>query len=292
MKAIDTSYCQGAVDFNAVKGDGIEGVILRCGYGRSASQEDRWFASNYDRAVKAGMHTGAYWYSYCESIEDARSEAKACIEVLGDRQFDLPIYFDVEEPSILGRGKDFVSECITVFCTELEKAGYFAGVYTSKSVLENLVHADVAKRFAVWCAQWNSTDDYKGQHGAWQYSEKGQVHGVIGYVDMDIIYEDYPTIIVNGGFNNYPKKQDSSTVVENDSSVTVEKPVENVEKPVKKPSCINYTIQPGDTLWGISKKYRTTVKKLKELNPQIEDVNLIYAGDVINVPNRGGSEND
>lgn len=301
MKAIDTSYCQGAVDFNAVKADGIEGVILRCGYGRSASQEDRAFKGNYDRAINAGMHIGAYHYSYCESVEDARSEAKACIEILGDRKFDLPIYFDVEEPSILSRGKDFVSECITVFCTELEKAGYFAGFYTSKSVLENLVHKEVAERFSVWMALWSDKDTYKGQHGAWQYSEKGAVRGVIGYVDMDIIYEDYPSIIVNGGFNNFPKKQESSSVSENDSSgsvtvekpvESVEKPVENVEKPVKKPDTVNYTIQPGDTLWGISKKYRTTVKKLKELNPQIEDVNLIYAGDVINVPNRGGSEND
>lgn len=284
MKAIDTSYCQGAVDFNAVKADGVDGVILRAGYGRSVSQKDRWFESNYDRAVAAGMATGCYWYAYAESVEDARSEARACIEVLGDRKFSLPVYYDVEEPSILGRGKDFVSECISMFCTELEKAGYFAGFYTSKSVLENLVHKDVAERFAVWCAQWNSTDDYKGQHGAWQYSEKGQVRGVIGYVDMDIIYEDYPSIIINGGFNNYPKKPDSSNV---------EKPVETVEPVGVEPVAVEpetveydtYTIEWGDTLSAIAKKYRTTVKKLKELNAdKIIDVNKIYAGDTIKVP--------
>lgn len=270
MKAIDISYCQGAVDFNAVKNDGIEAVIIRCGYGRSVSQKDRWFDSNYDRAVSAGMHVGAYWYSYAESVEDARSEAKACIEVLGNRKFDLPIYFDIEEPSVLGRGKDFVSECINMFCSELERAGYFAGFYTSKSVLERLVHKEISERYCVWCAQWNSTDDYTGQHGAWQYSERGQVRGVIGSVDLDIIYVDYPSIIVSGGFNNYPKQENYQS---------------NAEPASVEPADVEtYTIVSGDTLSGIAKKYRTTVKRLMTLNPKIENADLIYAGDVIFVP--------
>ena len=45
-----------------------------------------------------------------------------------------------------------------------------------------------------------------------------------------------------------------------------------------------YTVKQGDTLSGIAKKYKTTVKKLSALNPQIEDVNMIYPGQVINVP--------
>lgn len=210
MKGIDVSYCQNVINWDAVKADGIEFAIIRAGYGRSVSQTDARFVQHYNGAMIVGMPVGAYWYSYAESVEDARSEAKACIEVLGDRKFSLPIYYDVEEPSILGKGKDFVSECITVFCTELEKAGYFTGVYTSKSVLENLVHKEVAERFAVWSAQWNTTDDYKGQHGMWQYSDKGRVKGINGDVDMDEMYVDYPSIIIPGGYNNYPEKPDSS----------------------------------------------------------------------------------
>ena len=280
MKAIDISYCQGAVDFNAVKNDGIEAVIIRCGYGRSVSQKDRWFDSNYDRAVSAGMHVGAYWYSYCESVEDARSEAKACIEVLGNRKFDLPIYFDIEEPSVLGRGKDFVSECINTFCGELERAGYFAGFYTSKSVAERLIHDEIRERYCAWVAQWNSTDDYEGQHGAWQYSERGQVRGVIGSVDLDIIYVDYPSIIVSGGFNNYPKQENCQS---NAEPASVE-PAETKPAETKPADVETYTIVSGDTLSGIAKKYRTTVKRLMTLNPKIENADLIYAGDVIFVP--------
>lgn len=44
-----------------------------------------------------------------------------------------------------------------------------------------------------------------------------------------------------------------------------------------------YTIQKGDTLSKIAKKYKTTVKHLMELNPKIKDKNKIYAGDTIRV---------
>lgn len=210
MKGIDVSYCQNIINWDAVKADGIEFAIIRAGYGRSVSQTDAKFVQHYNGASVVGMPVGAYWYSYAESVEDARAEAKACIEVLGNRKFSLPIYYDVEEPSILGRGKDFVSECIRMFCDELERAGYFAGFYTSKSVLERLVHDEIRERYACWLAFWSDKDTYEGQHGMWQYSDKGRVNGINGDVDMDEMYVDYSSIIVNGGYNNYPEKQDSS----------------------------------------------------------------------------------
>lgn len=45
-----------------------------------------------------------------------------------------------------------------------------------------------------------------------------------------------------------------------------------------------YTIIKNDTLTKIAKKYNTTVDILMEINPQIENKNLIIVGDKINVP--------
>lgn len=42
-----------------------------------------------------------------------------------------------------------------------------------------------------------------------------------------------------------------------------------------------YTVQKGDTLSGIAKKYNTTVSALQKLNPSIKNVNLIYVGQVL-----------
>lgn len=44
-----------------------------------------------------------------------------------------------------------------------------------------------------------------------------------------------------------------------------------------------YTVKKGDTFSGIAKKYKVTQKKLKELNPQIKDINKIYVGQKIRI---------
>lgn len=45
-----------------------------------------------------------------------------------------------------------------------------------------------------------------------------------------------------------------------------------------------YTIQKGDTLSGIAKKYNTSVDTLMGLNPYITNANKIYAGKTLNLP--------
>lgn len=47
---------------------------------------------------------------------------------------------------------------------------------------------------------------------------------------------------------------------------------------------MEYKVKSGDTLWGIAKEYNTTVDKLVEANG-IKNRNLIYTGDVLNIPN-------
>lgn len=45
-----------------------------------------------------------------------------------------------------------------------------------------------------------------------------------------------------------------------------------------------YTVQKGDTLWDIAKKNNTTVDAITAANPNIKNPNLIYSGNVINLP--------
>jgi LysM repeat protein len=48
----------------------------------------------------------------------------------------------------------------------------------------------------------------------------------------------------------------------------------------------SYTIQSGDTLSEIAVQNNTTVEELLAHNPQIEDPNLIYTGNQLNIPNQ------
>lgn len=281
MKGIDVSRYQGQIDFNAVKKAGIEFVIIQAGYGNSVTQKDPFFEQNYIRAKAAGLHVGAYWFSYAVDANDAAKEAAACLEVIKGKQFDMPIYYDLETEAKSGyypfsKGKAHCSELVKSFCTTLEKSGYFAGLYISRSPLQTHITKEVAERFALWVAEYGAKLNYTGQYGIWQYSSVGRVVGVIGYVDLDNAKINYPEIIIKGGFNGYKKTEKPE-------------PVKPEPAPAPEPAeqYINYKIQKGDTLTAIAKKYGTTIQTLKKLN-NIKNVNLIYAGDVIKIPVKKG----
>lgn len=47
---------------------------------------------------------------------------------------------------------------------------------------------------------------------------------------------------------------------------------------------ITHTVKSGDTLFAIALKYRTTMDKIMEINPQITNKNIIHVGQVIVIP--------
>lgn len=305
-KGIDVSVWQGNIDFNKVKAAGIDFVIIRAGYGNG--NKDKWFEENYRKAKAARLHIGAYWYSYATSAAGAKQEAQSCARVLSGKQLDYPVYFDIEEKSQLSRGKDFCSSLITEFCTELEKLGYYAGFYTSLSSLNSVVSDAVKKRFTVWVAQWAGKCSYSGAYGLWQYSSKGKVSGISGNVDMNYSYIDFPSTIKSGGFNGYGKSASASTATAKKSIdelaaevltrkwgngsdrksrltatgydyAAVQAKVNEKLGASKKSTATYYTVQRGDTLSGIAKKYGTTVSAIQKLNSSlIKNVNLIQVG--------------
>lgn len=197
-KGVDISTYN-VIDYNKLD---AEFAIIRAGYGKVTTQKDNKFEQHY-----AGLHgkmpIGAYWYSYAKNANEAVQEAKACIEVIKGKKFELPIYFDIEEKLQYALGKQVVSDIITAFCTELEKAGYFAGFYTNTSWYNSVINDNVKKRFACWIAHWNvSKPGITGSYGCWQY-KVGKLTGAQGDIDLDYLYEDYPTIIKEKGLNGY-----------------------------------------------------------------------------------------
>lgn len=226
IHGIDVSKWQGNIDFNKVKAAGVDFVIIRAGYGRYINQKDPYFEQNYTRAKAAGLNVGAYWYSYANSAADAKAEAATCLEAIKGKTFDYPIFFDLEEKTQFNNGAAFCSSLVTAFCTEIEKAGYFAGLYISRSPLQSYITADVAARYALWVAEYGANLNYNGNVGMWQNTSSWRVTGVNGNVDHDYSYIDYPKIIKDGGFNGYKKPaakseekktEEKTKVVENKS---------------------------------------------------------------------------
>lgn len=216
VNGIDVSRYQGSIDFKKVKSAGIEFVIIRAGYGRYASQKDPCFEENYKGAKAVGLKVGAYWYSYAVSSADAVLEAKACMEVIKGKKFDYPIYFDLEEQSQFAKGREFCDNLVRSFCGELEKNDYFAGLYISRSPLQNYISDSIAKRYALWIAEYGPKCNYDGAYGMWQYSSTGKISGINGNVDCNYCYIDYPKLIKSAGLNGYPKSESETKILDTD----------------------------------------------------------------------------
>lgn len=197
FKGIDVSKHQGRIDWKKVKSAGIEFCIIRAGYGKTESQKDERFEENYKGCKDNGIPCGVYWYSYATSVEQAKAEAKTCLSILAGRELQYPVYFDIEEKTTFSKGKATVSEIAKAFCDEIEKAGYWAGIYMSASPAAEYLSETVRNRYAMWIADYRYNDKahYSGQHGMWQSGSTGRVNGISGYVDMDTCYTDYPTAI-------------------------------------------------------------------------------------------------
>ena len=205
-QGLDLSIWQGYnVDFNKVKAAGINFVILRAGFGKYISQKDPTFEGNYKRAKAAGLNVGAYWYSYAQTEADAKQEADVFMQAIKGKSFEMPLYFDLEEHSQFNKGTAFCSKITEIFCGALERAGYFAGLYISRSPLQQYISASTAKKYALWIAEYNSKCNYNGAFGMWQNTSTFRVSGTSGNIDHDFCYVDYPSIIKGGGFNGYPK---------------------------------------------------------------------------------------
>ena len=224
MKGIDISAYQTGVDFNKLKAAGYEFVILRAGWGKVTSQKDPQFDNHYKNAKAAGLHVGAYWYSYaltddsCKmSVEDqAKAEAETCKTILAGKQFDMPIYYDLEENKAFQKGAYSIDLLAKTFCNTMESAGYYCGIYGGQYLADNLLTEYTRNRYAFWLAQYLRNCTYRGQFGIWQFGVAGadpgnnptgfpNVPGVPGQCDMDYCYIDYPSQIISKGLNGYPK---------------------------------------------------------------------------------------
>lgn len=200
---IDVSKHQGVINWSNVKTDF---AILRAGFGRYANQKDSQFERNYAGAKAAGISVGAYWYSYAKSAEEARQEAKACLEALKGKRFEYPIYYDIEDSTQGHLSKEALTAICEAFCDTLEKAGYFAGVYASTYwFTHKLDHTRLASKYTIWLADYRADYNKTLKRDMRQYTSNGHVAGISGRVDRNICTRDFPGIIKKAGLNGYSK---------------------------------------------------------------------------------------
>ena len=221
MKGIDVSVHNGDIDWQKVKADGIDFAIIRAGFGRLEKQKDEKFEQNYKNAKAVNLPVGAYWYSYAMNENEARQEADVFLSVIKGKQFEMPVYFDLEEKKQFDLGKEKVSAIMRAFLERVESAGYFTGLYGSASSLTTHTADDIKSRYTIWLAHWVNQTNYSSAYAIWQYSSKGKVAGINGNVDLDICYKDFPTVIKSKGLNGWAKSSTPAPDVLDTATVTI-----------------------------------------------------------------------
>ena len=207
IKGIDVSKYQGQIDWTAVRDGGVEFAMIRAGYGMYAHQKDPYFDQNVQGAQAAGVHVGAYHYSYAQSVEDARREAELFLSWIAPYSLDYPVAFDIEDGSQEGLSSETLTQIVEAFCGVVEAAGYYTMVYANKYWLQHKLIYDRIKRWDIWLAHYAAVTDYDKEHGIWQCSSREQIAGISGNCDLDWSYRDYPALIREQGLNGFAPEQ-------------------------------------------------------------------------------------
>lgn len=202
QKVVDISTFDKAVDFYKVKSAGYVGVIIRAGYGQT--NVDEYFHEHIQGANKAGLPAGLYWFSYAYSRGMAQAEARKCIELAKRYKIQMPIFWDFEYDSARYAERQgftishaLLNNMAVAFCSEIEKAGYQAGIYFNKDYRSKF-NKDLLKQYVQWYAYYNDELDAEGKSvDLWQYTSSGEVPGIPAEKE-DLNYLLNPNIILRG----------------------------------------------------------------------------------------------
>ena len=208
---IDISGWQGNYPLDKAQKEGVKFAILKGGGADTGyCYKDNKFERNYENAKKLKMPVGAYWFSYAFNKGQAEKEAEYFYQnCLKGKQFELPIYLDVENKTQLNIGKRALTDVVKAWLDYLEKKDYWVGIYSSLSYFNNYLYDNELQKYAHWVAQWSTK--LSKDCGMWQfggetnYIRSNKVAGIV--TDQNYMLFDYEKAIKEKGLNGFPKQK-------------------------------------------------------------------------------------
>lgn len=229
LVGVDVSRYNGRPNWKVAKANGVEFAILRAVSGARGGYIDPTFEYNYKKCKEVGIHVGIYIASYL----NIDREIALTNQVIKGKQFEFPIYFDVEGFSVAGTGlnRNEITERTLKFCNYFENKGYYVGIYSSASFFDSVLIPSKISKIDRWVADWRKGRSYS-MH---QYTNRGQWKGIPntgeGGVDSNTCTIDYPKIIKGAGLNGF-KKTIQKTEVKGLSKMEEEKLLDQIKQTV------------------------------------------------------------
>lgn len=198
---IDVSKWQKDVDWQTMKNSGIEFTMIRAGY-RGTTEgkifEDDYLKTNLEKSTQLGLDVGVYFFSYAKNEEEAIEEAKWVCDKLEEYNMKDKckyIVYDFEAYNLNrleGISKEQIDKNAIAFLSYVFEQNYTPVLYGNKNYLTNIFDTEKivsnVQNCKVWLAQYNDEVTYEGKYDIWQYTEKGKIDGISGYIDLNIIY--------------------------------------------------------------------------------------------------------
>ena len=188
------------IDWDAVRDDGVEFVMVRVGY-RGTGQagtlnQDEFYARNIDGAMAAGLETGVYFFAQAITVEEAIEEADFVIELLKDHKINGPVAYDWEMHDssyrVYGTPPEMATACAIAFCERIKEAGYTPMIYAGQYVSYIKYDQGAIAPYLSWYPEYKSQSSEKQyptfyyQMDYWQFSSNCYVNGIGGRVDGNL----------------------------------------------------------------------------------------------------------
>lgn len=203
LTGVDLSAHNTVTDWNAVKADGIDFVMLRVGYrtygiGAGELTPDSRFREYYNAAKNAGLMVGAYFFSQAITEEEAVEEAVFTAQMLEGCELDFPVAFDWELIYHDDEGArtdnvpvDVLTDSVIAFCQNIEAFGYQSMFYQNKRTTLFKLDLPRLQEIPFWLAEYGDGPTYIYDYDMWQYCSDGTVAGIEGDVDINLSFYDY-----------------------------------------------------------------------------------------------------
>lgn len=189
IKGVDISEFNGKVDFNLLKSNGIQFVIIRTGFGSDyPGQQDKYLEQNIKGCEAAGLPWGVYHYAYAKTRQGGIDEANHCLRLLNGRKPSYGVWYDMEDSSTVNGDLNGAADG---FCSTIQNKGLYVGIYANLNWWNNYLTGSAFSKYDKWVAQYNSTCQYKGSYGIWQFTSSLSIGGK--NFDGNWAYKDYPS---------------------------------------------------------------------------------------------------
>ena len=197
VTGIDVSTFQGDIDWAAVAADGIEFAMVRVGYRTYLDgliAEDAKARANIEGALAAGLDVGVYFFSQAVTPQEAAREAAFVISFIEPYDITMPVVFDwehVEDEDARTSDmfhRELLTDCALAFLEPVREAGYRSMIYFNRYQSDELLDLWLLRRSEFWFALYDGQMNFPWEIAMWQYTDKGQVDGIKGKVDLNLYF--------------------------------------------------------------------------------------------------------